>query len=391
MPTHIHSTEAQPRFTATQHDLAEVLLAHAPLPSSVENPEQVKADLFERLSEKLATFVRRGEPVPFYGPSFAFKSPAVGLRSIEEKADAAEKDALIYIAELAKDVQHIYPQGGIFNWFQDGHMFVPFMLGYGEEKTDEYLYDIRRIRNMVSGDQVGNIKLHTSRDFLDAPDLHQMREKFIRTYGQPDLGKVKQKVCDDPRLKADFLGLKKFYEDIYKYLREIGELDITTTTLQNKAKATAYQMIQTREAWENLARHQVPDGSIRLSFTLDSVPTEDKLGVYMGTSRIPDRWLTPWHGLLVKDDAEDTNGRCAKEKIFSKFVYTNAVGFVPKKDEDELNYMGFPDSVLDDPVKQEEMLEKIKLLSPKVKMDEVLADYQRPDTEPREPRTIAMA
>jgi hypothetical protein len=144
------------------------------------------------------------------------------------------------------------------------------------------------------------------------------------------------------------------------------------SAIQREAKEVAYGMIQTREGWNNLGIQHSPEGSVRVSFTLGDTPTPNKLGLLMGTD--PKRWLTPWHATPVT--VEPSVGK--KETFLSKAMYATRVGFVPRKDEHGLNYMGFPDSVANNPAKQAEMVRLLKQLRPGADIEAIMAGYQKP-------------
>jgi pyoverdine/dityrosine biosynthesis protein Dit1 len=370
----LQGLEPKEAFGGKEHDVAAVLTHYAPFPEGVQDVKAATEALIQGLGDRLARFVTRGEPVSLFGPAFAFKSP-VNAKAIEEKADVAEATALKSVADLARDIQQVYQPGSRFTLFQDGHPFVPILKGHSEEATDAYLKDVRRIKDIVAGDQAGAISIPTARDFIDATNLEDLRAKFLDRYGDTDIEKVKQRVKQTPALEKDKLGLKTFYEYVFKYLKSLGHPDfegMSGSAIQREAKEVAYGMIQTREGWNNLGIQHSPEGSVRVSFTLGDTPTPNKLGLLMGTD--PKRWLTPWHATPVT--VEPSVGK--KETFLSKAMYATRVGFVPRKDEHGLNYMGFPDSVANNPAKQAEMVRLLKQLRPGADIEAIMAGYQKP-------------
>ena len=91
-----------------------------------------------------------------------------------------------------------------------------------------------------------------------------------------------------------FNGIQRFlFED-----RVAIETGKSRTQVRNECKARTYLVIQRSDAWGRLLSDCFP-AALRLSIH-PQVPHSEKIGILLGEAE--DTWLTPWHGVAVRNE-----------------------------------------------------------------------------------------
>jgi pyoverdine/dityrosine biosynthesis protein Dit1 len=99
----------------------------------------------------------------------------------------------------------------------------------------------------------------------------------------------------DERHRALFNGVHRFlFEDRLRI--EPGK---SRNRLRKECRERALRVIQRSEAWGRLVRERFPT-ALRLSIH-PQPPHAEKIGILLGDAA--DAWLTPWHGVALKDGA----------------------------------------------------------------------------------------
>jgi L-tyrosine isonitrile synthase len=234
---------------------------------------------------RIASFIRRREPIQFVLPAFPAKSPNLH-KVLGAMPDLGEELALRHLQQICTDIAEIYSPGASLRICSDGHVFAD-LVGLTDEVVEAYFADLNRL---ISESQLSCLSMYSLRcTELGEPDA--ARRNLIKEFGQP-LEDIREAVLCDPATARLFNGMCRFvFEDI-----SMMQTSVTRSSLRKRAKHLTYQMMQRSIAWSNLVATRFPE-AVRLSIHPQSTHSE-KFGIHLMSTG--DDWLTPWHGVVLE-------------------------------------------------------------------------------------------
>jgi pyoverdine/dityrosine biosynthesis protein Dit1 len=236
---------------------------------------------------KVRRFVMGDEPVHFLLPSFPAKSPN-RRKVLGILPDMAEELALKYLERVCREITEQYPPGARVTICSDGRVFSD-LVGVAERDVTEYG---RAIVSML--EQTGARSLDTLdlEDLFEIDDEAALREQLCAHYAD-SLATIEERVRTYEHHRTLFNGIHRFlFED--RLAIETGK---SRTRLRNEARERALRVMQRSEAWGRLIQERFPM-ALRLSIH-PQPPHSDKVGILLGDAE--DTWLTPWHGVALKE------------------------------------------------------------------------------------------
>ncbi|HEV8430629.1 MAG TPA: L-tyrosine/L-tryptophan isonitrile synthase family protein [Pyrinomonadaceae bacterium] len=253
--------------------------------SCAENPcEQCLAIHLPKVRRWIAT----GQPVHFLLPSFPAKSPNT-KKVLGRLPDMAEEIALRFLENVCAEVKQLYPPGARISICSDGRVFSD-LVGVCDEDVTNYATEIKRLIKRV---EAQSLDFFSMEDLFDVEDHAAMRQQLIVHYCD-SLAAIENRSHSFDHHRILFNGIQRFlFED-----RVAIDNTRSRSQLRKDCKDLAYAVIQRSDGWGRLISDCFPM-SLRLSIHPQAAHSE-KIGMLLGGAN--DTWLTPWHGVAVKQD-----------------------------------------------------------------------------------------
>ena len=170
----------------------------------------------------------------------------------------------------------------------DGRVFSD-LVGVSDEDVTNYAAELRRMIKQV---EAQSLDFFSMEDLFDVEDHVAMREQLILHYCD-SLAAIEARIHSFAHHRELFNGIQRFlFED--RVAMNTGK---SRTQLRNDCKDLAHGVIQRSDGWGRLLNDCFPM-SLRLSIHPQG-PHSEKIGILLGEAN--DTWLTPWHGVAVKD------------------------------------------------------------------------------------------
>jgi L-tyrosine isonitrile synthase len=248
---------------------------------------------FQARQSKIENFVLHDEPIMFVIPAFPAKSPN-REKVLGALPDLGERIALGFLQSLCDYISHFYAPGARIMICSDGHVFAD-VVRVSDEAVTGYRESLAAI---IATEGWNSLELFGLDDAFDNLDYPMLRSVLERDYAV-SLEELRANVQADEAARSLFNGIHRFmFEDAQGLLG--GQ--VSRTKLRNDSKAAAYQTIRRSNAWSRLVAERFPD-AMRLSIH-PQPPHSGKFGLHL--MRTADRWLTPWHGVVLDDGVTRT-------------------------------------------------------------------------------------
>jgi pyoverdine/dityrosine biosynthesis protein Dit1/AcrR family transcriptional regulator len=237
---------------------------------------------------KIRRWIATGEPIHFLLPSFPAKSPNP-KKVLGRLPDKAEENALRFLEDVCAEIKDLYSPGARISICSDGRVFSD-LVGVSDEDVTGYALELKRMMESVAP---RSLDFFCMEDLFDIAAHAAMREQLTIHYCEL-LTTIVERVHTFDHHRALFNGIQRFlFED-----RSAMEIEKSRTQVRNECKELAYRVIQRSDGWSRLITDCFPM-SLRLSIHPQH-PHAEKIGILLGGAN--DTWLTPWHGVAVKQD-----------------------------------------------------------------------------------------
>ena len=235
---------------------------------------------------KVRRFIAANEPIHFLLPAFPAKSPNP-RKVLGRLPDMAEETALAFLERVSDEIKHLYSPGVRISICSDGRVFSD-LVGVTDEDVSNYSVELRLMMERISASALDFFSME---DLFDVENHAAMREQLVIHYTD-SLAAIETRAHSHEHHRTLFNGIQRFlFED---------RLGVGTTKsrnqVRNECKDLAYQVIQRSDGWSRLLSDCFPT-ALRLSIHPQG-PHSDKVGILLGEAN--DSWLTPWHGVAVK-------------------------------------------------------------------------------------------
>ena len=236
---------------------------------------------------KVRRWIAADEPIHFLLPSFPAKSPNAN-KVLGRLPDMAEELALKYLENVCAELRQLYAPGARISICSDGRVFSD-LVGVTDVDVTNYSTELKRLMERVDAK---SLNFFSMEDLFDTADHEAMRQQLISHYCD-SLTAIEERIHAFEHHRALFNGIQRFlFED--RVAMDTGK---TRNQLRNDCKALAHEVIQRSDGWGRLLNDCFPM-SLRLSIHPQG-PHSEKIGILLGQAN--DRWLTPWHGVAVRD------------------------------------------------------------------------------------------
>ena len=236
---------------------------------------------------KVRRWIASGEPVHFLLPAFPAKSPNT-KKVLGRLPDMAEELALEYLENVCAELKQLYSPGARISICSDGRVFSD-LVGVADEDVTIYAVEIKRLLERVDAQ---SLDFFSMEDLFDTGDHASMRQQLILHYCD-SLAAIEARIHAFEHHRTLFNGIQRFlFED-----RVAMDTGRTRSQLRKDCKELAHGVIQRSDGWGRLLNDCFPM-SLRLSIHPQG-PHSEKIGILLGEAN--DTWLTPWHGVAVKD------------------------------------------------------------------------------------------
>ena len=277
-----------PEQTRLAIDILKQLFRHRRLQpdagSCAENPcEQCLAMHLP----KVRRWIAAGEPIHFLLPSFPAKSPNT-KKVLGRLPDLAEELALKYLENVCAELKQLYSPGARISICSDGRVFSD-LVGVSDADVTNYAAELRRLMDRVDAQ---SLDFFSMEDLFDIGNHEAMRQQLIFHYCD-SLAAIEARIHSFEHHRALFNGIQRFlFED--RVAMDTGK---SRSQLRKDCKELAHGVIQRSDGWGRLLNDCFPM-SLRLSIHPQG-PHSEKIGILLGEAN--DTWLTPWHGVAVRD------------------------------------------------------------------------------------------
>lgn len=235
---------------------------------------------------KVRRFVIADEPVHLLLPSFPAKSPNP-KKVLGRLPDMAEEIALGFLEGVCEEIKSIYPPGARITICSDGRVFSD-LVGVSDADVTEYGQELTVMLERIGARSLDTFSME---DLFDIADHGLMRDHLCTHYAD-SLAAIEGRIHTSDHHRALFNGIQRFlFED--RVALEAGK---SRTRVRNECRELAHRVIQRSDAWGRLLSDCFPT-ALRLSIHPQSAHS-DKIGILLGDA--DDVWLTPWHGVAVK-------------------------------------------------------------------------------------------
>ena len=181
--------------------------------------------------------------------------------------DMAEKQALLYLADISAKIKEVYPPGVRLTICSDGHVFSD-LVGVSDDEVTAYGAAIAAMIDRLGlGDAIDTFSLS---DLYEDVDLPEMRTSLNLNYEQT-VDSIKERAAKTPQAATLINGIHRFlFEDNI----ELGH-DRSRTQIRNECRGLAYQVVQRSDGWGRLLSDCFPM-ALRLSIHPQD-PHSDKM------------------------------------------------------------------------------------------------------------------
>ena len=259
---------------------------------------------------KVRRWIALGEPVHFLLPSFPAKSPNT-KKVLGRLPDMAEENALRFLENVCEELKQLYPAGARISICSDGRVFSD-LVGVSDEDVTNYATELER---MIKRGEAQSLDFFSMEDLFDVEDHVSMREQLILHYCD-SLAAIEARIHAFAHHRELFNGIQRFlFED-----RAAMDTGKSRSQVRKDCKELAHGVIQRSDGWGRLLNDCFPM-SLRLSIH-PQAPHSEKIGILLGEAN--DTWLTPWHGVAVKDgDSFRMMRRHEAEELGARVVERN--------------------------------------------------------------------
>ena len=236
---------------------------------------------------KVRRWIAAGEPIHFLLPSFPAKSPNT-TKVLGRLPDMAEENALRFLENVCLELKELYSPGARISICSDGRVFSD-LVGVTDDDVTNYATELKRIIERV---EAQSLDFFSMEDLFDVGDHDAMRRQLITHYCD-SLAAIEARIHAFEHHRTLFNGIQRFlFED--RIMIDAGK---TRSQVRKDCKELAHEVIQRSDGWGRLLSDCFPM-SLRLSIHPQG-PHSEKIGMLLGEAN--DTWLTPWHGVAVKD------------------------------------------------------------------------------------------
>ena len=237
---------------------------------------------------KVRRWIASGEPIHFLLPAFPAKSPNTN-KVLGKLPDMAEEMALTYLENVCAELKRLYAPGARISICSDGRVFSD-LVGIGDDDVTNYAAELNRL---IERTDAQSLDFFSMEDLFDLGDHSAMRQQLITHYCD-SLAAIQARAHSFEHHQQLFNGIQRFlFED-----RAAIETEKSRNQVRKECKEVAYGVIQRSDGWGRLLNDCFPM-SLRLSIHPQG-PHSEKIGILLGEAN--DTWLTPWHGVAVKQN-----------------------------------------------------------------------------------------
>lgn len=242
---------------------------------------------------KVRRWIARSEPIHFLLPAFPAKSPNT-RKVLGPLPDMAEEVALEFLENVCAELKQLYAPGARISICSDGRVFSD-LVGVSDKDVSNYAAELKRI---IKQTESTSLDFFCMEDLFDVEDHGAMRQQLIDHYCD-SLAAIEARVHKFEHHRELFNGIQRFlFED--RVAMDSGK---SRTQVRNDCKDLAFAVIQRSDGWGRLLNDCFPM-SLRLSIHPQG-PHSEKIGILLGganAGEARDNWLTPWHGVAVKQN-----------------------------------------------------------------------------------------
>jgi pyoverdine/dityrosine biosynthesis protein Dit1 len=235
---------------------------------------------------KIRRCIAAEEPIHFLLPAFPAKSPNQ-TKVLGTLPDMAEEIALSFLERVCVELRELYSPGARISICSDGRVFSD-LVGVSDENVSSYATELK---SMMSRLKTQSLDFFCMEDLFDISDHAAMREQLLIHYTDT-LNAIENRIHLYEHHRKLFNGIQRFlFED-----RLTIEPEKSRNQVRKECKELAYGVIQRSDGWGRLLNDCFP-AALRLSIHPQGTHSE-KIGILLGEAN--DAWLTPWHGVAVK-------------------------------------------------------------------------------------------
>lgn len=240
--------------------------------------------------QKIAHYIRRGDPIHMVLPAFPAKSPNP-RKTRGHLPDYGEVLALTRLNDLCNSIAKIYPSGAQVTICSDGHVFSD-VVRVVDANVDAY---VDAINDIIRENAFANLSTFNLKDiFRDDGkyDYDCMRMQLDKEFSE-SVETVRRRVKNETEMRTTFNGIHRFmFEDYAAFHPELSK-----NAVRERSKILAYHVIRRSNAWSRLVEERFPH-AVRLSIH-PQLAGSNKIGVCLVPST--DLWRTPWHSVAAFD------------------------------------------------------------------------------------------
>ena len=260
---------------------------------------------------KVRRWIATGEPIHFLLPAFPAKSPNT-TKVLGRLPDMAEENALTFLENVCAELRELYPPGARISICSDGRVFSD-LVGVSDEDVSNYAAELKRMMKQV---EAQSLDFFSMEDLFDVEDHGAMRQQLIMHYCD-SLAAIENRIHAFAHHRELFNGIQRFLFEDRIVMEAAMESGKSRTQIRKDCKELAHGVIQRSDGWGRLLNDCFPM-SLRLSIH-PQAPHSEKIGMLLGEAN--DTWLTPWHGVAVKDgDTFRMMRRHEAEKLGARVV-----------------------------------------------------------------------
>ncbi|WP_419996304.1 L-tyrosine/L-tryptophan isonitrile synthase family protein [Streptomyces boninensis] len=265
------------------------------------DPDSPPAAAFPCQLQRLADFVRNGEPIQLTLPGFPCKSPNPA-KVLGHLPDQGERLSLGFLDQLCRSVSEVYAPGARLVICSDGHIFGD-LIHVPDAHIDAYA---DALRTMIRGQRLDRLTVYDLRDvYGDRP--HDTKRTLVHDRYAPTVEDLRAELRHDDNALRLYRGITRFL------VEDAAEYPGSRAALQRACRRRAYGVIQRSRAWGELIAERHPR-ALRLSIHPQPAGAA-KFGIRLLAAR--DVWTTPWHSAALRsaDGAWELMPRAKAERL----------------------------------------------------------------------------
>jgi L-tyrosine isonitrile synthase len=238
--------------------------------------------------QHLAQFIERNEPIQMLLPGFPFKSANHEKKVLGALPDMAERKSLVYLQEIANQIEQVYVPGIHITIFCDGIVFGE-LLGISEQVIQDYERALEKLcQDLPSLTVVTTQKLQQKLRLKKVLEVSAYLDQF-----SPSNAEMKAQLASNSKVQDSFhnlqarLALEFDHSQGYKALRQYsnGLSEVAFLLMAREARL--------RTAMKELFPHQ--------QFVRLTVHPSQDISQKFGIKLSPDSSITPYHGVCVDE------------------------------------------------------------------------------------------